>query len=272
MSKGPYVPDWASALLVARSALRCQDLAMHPMRRPSDAQQAVPATRRQGHGPADGGGPGAAETGPHEAWLARRRDPRGRPGAWRCPAEICVSRIYYASLPQPALLRTLARDPCRMAWPSVKARGQAAAAGFFTSTREHAHARMREASGTLRRSKGNKPRPSLPPAAAPIPGPGLRQPHGELSFRCCAYFAVERSLGGWVGVGMGKTDNEGSIAGGKAEYLVRSERLGRPPLPWAWAIYRVGDSIACERGEHFYRSAEDAWAAGRAMLLRRRRS
>ena len=81
--------------------------------------------------------------------------------------EICVSRICYASLLQQAPLRTLARDPCRMAWPSVKARGQAAAAGFFTSTREHAHARMRAASGTLRRPKGDKPRPSLPPALAP---------------------------------------------------------------------------------------------------------
>ena len=69
---------------------------------------------------------------------------------------------------------------------------------------------------------------------------------------------------------MGKIDDGGSVAGAKVEYLVRAERLGRPPLPWAWAIYKAGDAVAQERGEQFYRSAEDAWAAGRAVLQRRR--
>ena len=51
---------------------------------------------------------------------------------------------------------------------------------------------------------------------------------------------------------------------------MRAERLSRPPLPWGWAIYEAGDGIAYERGRHFYRSAEDAWTAGRAILLRQR--
>ena len=66
--------------------------------------------------------------------------------------------------------------------------------------------------------------------------------------------------------------DDSSISGGRAEYFVRAERLGRPPLPWSWSIYKVGDGIPYERGERFYRSAEEAWEAGNAILRRTRRS
>lgn len=65
-------------------------------------------------------------------------------------------------------------------------------------------------------------------------------------------------------------DEDSPIRAARVEYLVRADRLGRPPLPWTWAIYKAGDGIVYVRGEQFYRSAEDAWAAGTALLLRQR--
>ena len=65
--------------------------------------------------------------------------------------------------------------------------------------------------------------------------------------------------------------DDSPIRAARAEYFVRAERLGRPPLPWTWAICKAGDSIAYERGERFYRSAEDAWEAGNVALQQTRR-
>ena len=71
---------------------------------------------------------------------------------------------------------------------------------------------------------------------------------------------------------MSKVRDKSPVAGDAAEFTVRAERLGRPPLPWTWSIYKAGDGIAYERGELFYRSAEDAWMAGNAVLQQTRRS
>ena len=43
-------------------------------------------------------------------------------------------------------------------------------------------------------------------------------------------------------------------------------RTARAPLPWTWEIRPEGDTAACQRSARGYRSAEEAWAAGRAAL------
>ena len=45
-------------------------------------------------------------------------------------------------------------------------------------------------------------------------------------------------------------------------------RLARPPMPWTWAIHEDDAAEPCHRSSRFYRSAEEAWAVGRAMLPR----
>jgi hypothetical protein len=52
------------------------------------------------------------------------------------------------------------------------------------------------------------------------------------------------------------------------QFIVRIRRKGRPPTPWAWAIYEEGQATPCRSSTQFYRSAEDAWAVGHAMLDR----
>ena len=49
-------------------------------------------------------------------------------------------------------------------------------------------------------------------------------------------------------------------------FSVVVQRLARPPLPWAWAIHEEGEAEALQRSMQRYRSAEDAWTAGRAAL------
>jgi hypothetical protein len=49
-------------------------------------------------------------------------------------------------------------------------------------------------------------------------------------------------------------------------FSVTVQRLARPPTPWTWAIHE--DADPCRRSGRFYRSAEEAWAVGRAMLTR----
>jgi hypothetical protein len=46
--------------------------------------------------------------------------------------------------------------------------------------------------------------------------------------------------------------------------LVR--RGGQPPMPWTWAIHREGGQELLRRAVRGYRSAEEAWEAGRAAL------
>ena len=51
-------------------------------------------------------------------------------------------------------------------------------------------------------------------------------------------------------------------------FSVMVQRLARPPMPWTWAIYEDDATDPCHRSSRFYRSAEEAWAVGRAMLTR----
>ena len=51
-------------------------------------------------------------------------------------------------------------------------------------------------------------------------------------------------------------------------FSVTVQRLARPPMPWTWAIHEDEATEPCHRSSRFYRSAEEAWAVGRAMLTR----
>ena len=51
-------------------------------------------------------------------------------------------------------------------------------------------------------------------------------------------------------------------------FSVTVQRLARPPMPWTWAIHEEDAADPCHRSSRFYRSAEEAWAVGRAMLPR----
>jgi hypothetical protein len=54
----------------------------------------------------------------------------------------------------------------------------------------------------------------------------------------------------------------------RRRFSVTVQRLARPPMPWAWAIHEDDAAEPCHRSSRFYRSAEEAWAVGRAMLTR----
>jgi hypothetical protein len=59
------------------------------------------------------------------------------------------------------------------------------------------------------------------------------------------------------------------LGGGVSPRLVvRAQRVARPPTPWAWAIHEEGEPEPVRRAARLYRGAEDAWAAGHAMLAR----
>ena len=51
-------------------------------------------------------------------------------------------------------------------------------------------------------------------------------------------------------------------------FYVRVRRGARPPMPWTWEIHREGGTGPLRRAVRGYRSAEDAWEAGRAALAR----
>ena len=51
-------------------------------------------------------------------------------------------------------------------------------------------------------------------------------------------------------------------------FSVVVQHLARPPMPWTWAIHEDDATEPCHRSSRFYRSAEEAWAVGRAMLAR----
>jgi hypothetical protein len=54
----------------------------------------------------------------------------------------------------------------------------------------------------------------------------------------------------------------------RRRFSVTVQRLARPPMPWTWAIHEDDATEPCHRSSRFYRSAEEAWAVGRAMLIR----
>ena len=50
------------------------------------------------------------------------------------------------------------------------------------------------------------------------------------------------------------------------DFTLKVERTGRPPLPWTWQIVTEGGKAGAQRSVRGYGCAEDAWAAGRAVL------
>jgi hypothetical protein len=72
---------------------------------------------------------------------------------------------------------------------------------------------------------------------------------------------------------MNRLQMDQPLVGGIAPRLVvRVQRQARPPTPWAWAIHEEGQAEPFRSSTHLYRSAEEAWAVGRAMLARLPRS
>ncbi len=54
----------------------------------------------------------------------------------------------------------------------------------------------------------------------------------------------------------------------RRRFSVTVQRLARPPTPWTWVIHEDDATEPCHRSNRFYRSAEEAWAVGRAMPTR----
>jgi len=57
-------------------------------------------------------------------------------------------------------------------------------------------------------------------------------------------------------------------AGAPSRLFVKAQRVARPPSPWTWVIYEEGRPHPFRCSRRLYRSAEDAWAVGHAMLDR----
>jgi hypothetical protein len=51
-------------------------------------------------------------------------------------------------------------------------------------------------------------------------------------------------------------------------FFVRVHRRPRPREPWSWEIVEEGRAEPCRRSTRFYRSGDEALAAGQAMLAR----
>ena len=84
--------------------------------------------------------------------------------------------------------------------------------------------------------------------------PGLARPFGSAT-------RADKPLVGWV---------TGDALAPLIYVQVRRE--GRSPLPWAWEIRRDGGLGALRCSLRGYRSAEEAWEAGRGALARWRHS
>ena len=68
---------------------------------------------------------------------------------------------------------------------------------------------------------------------------------------------------------MNKLQMDPPLGGGaSARYFVKAQRVARPPTPWTWAIYEEARREPVWCSTRLYRSAEDAWAVGHAMLDR----
>ena len=68
---------------------------------------------------------------------------------------------------------------------------------------------------------------------------------------------------------MNKLQLDPPLGGGAPpHFVVRVERRARPPAPWAWAICEEGRIAPLRRSTRLYRSAEDAWMVGKAVLER----
>ena len=49
-------------------------------------------------------------------------------------------------------------------------------------------------------------------------------------------------------------------------FTLKVERAAQPPLPWTWEIVGERGEASARRSARGYRSAEEAWAAGQAVL------
>ncbi len=70
---------------------------------------------------------------------------------------------------------------------------------------------------------------------------------------------------------MSKLRTAPPLPGGGAappRFFVRAERVARPPAPCSWAIHEEGRAEPLRCSTRAYRSAEDAWAVGSAVLDR----
>ena len=52
-------------------------------------------------------------------------------------------------------------------------------------------------------------------------------------------------------------------------FTLKVGRGAKPPLPWTWEIVSEGGKAGAQRALRGYRSAEEAYAAGRAALYDR---
>jgi len=68
---------------------------------------------------------------------------------------------------------------------------------------------------------------------------------------------------------MSKLQMDPPLGGGAPpHFIVRVERRARPPAPWGWMIGQEGRAEPLHCSKRYYRSAEDAWTFGKAMLER----
>src|SRR4051794_4650355 len=68
---------------------------------------------------------------------------------------------------------------------------------------------------------------------------------------------------------MNKLQMDPPLGGGTAPRLVaRATRVASPPTPWTWVIHEEGCPEPIRSSTRRYRSAEDAWAVGQALLSR----
>jgi hypothetical protein len=66
---------------------------------------------------------------------------------------------------------------------------------------------------------------------------------------------------------MNKLQMDPPLGGGTVpRFFVRVQRRAQPPAPWAWEIYEEGRTAPSRCSTRSYRSADEAWAVGRAML------
>lgn len=57
-----------------------------------------------------------------------------------------------------------------------------------------------------------------------------------------------------------------NAVGSGENFTLKVERGARPPLPWTWEIVSEGGKAGAQRSLRGYRSAEEAWTAGRAAI------
>ena len=58
------------------------------------------------------------------------------------------------------------------------------------------------------------------------------------------------------------------VGGAPPRFVVKAQRVAKPPTPWTWTICEEGRLDPLRRSARLYRSAEEAWAVGRAVLER----